>query len=117
MVTEKEILSGIRPVRPSDSLQQRNQQDLLRKRAVARATWVSEECLERIKAEIAQVEEFEKISSGIHRAKAKDRKTIEVLILKAEQESAVAQSHDPAAADREEVERMLRLLRQRQDNH
>lgn len=33
------------------------------------------------------------------------------------QESAVAQSHDPAAADREEVERMLRLLRQRQDNH
>ena len=87
-MTEKEILSGIRPVRPSDSLQQRNQQDLLRKRAVARATWVSEECLERIKAEIAQVEEFEKISSGIHRAKAKDRKTIEVLILKAEQESA-----------------------------
>ena len=33
------------------------------------------------------------------------------------QERAVAQSSDPAAADREEVERMLRLLRERQDNH
>jgi hypothetical protein len=33
------------------------------------------------------------------------------------QERAVAQSDDPAAADREEVERMLRLLRERQDNH
>ena len=88
MVTEKEILSGIRPMRPSDSSQQRNQQDLLRKRAIARATWVSEECLERIKAEIAQVEKLEKISAGIHTAKTKDRKAIEALILRAEQESA-----------------------------